>query len=278
MALVAACGLAGCVNAQLASARAQLAAGDFPAAHQSLVAASRSQNLSGSETREVADGLCLAEYRIGAPAYSASRQRLTCGAAAGSTGSRSGPIVAALDQRQRAAAAAEVASALKARDLTRADAAIIDYQRYPGADPAAVAQWSRQLRRAADREFARASRGRGARITPAIAAVARRYPRMRAMNDAAFSRWVMKNATVGGAPLVSAISVAPGRLHLTVADRRLPEVRFNLDRFARINDAMVARCRCDGHTAIDVAGSGLPAYLLRLDPETRQSEVLVMPQ
>lgn len=277
-ALLAASSIAGCVNSQLATARSQLAAGDLSAAHQSLLAASRSPNLSLRDQREVDDGLCLTEYRIGAPTYSIARQRLTCGAAARLAGSHSGAIVATLDRRERDATAAEVASALKAHDLTRADQAIIEYQRYPGADSGAVAQWSRELRRTADRQFATVSRRRRRRLTPAIATMERRYPEMRKMNDAAFSQWVMRHTTVDGAPLVSAVSVARDHMHLTVADNRLADVRFNLNRFTRINDAMVARCRCDGHTAIDLAGSGLPAFLLRLDPETRQSEVLVMPQ
>jgi hypothetical protein len=98
------------------------------------------------------------------------------------------------------------------------------------------------------------------------------------MNDTAFRHWVMKNATVSHTPLVDGIALRKGAIDLRVASGSLPEVALNLDRFTQINDAMVARCRCDGRTNIAVEGSGLPAYLLRLDPETRRSEVLVMPQ
>ena len=88
----------------------------------------------------------------------------------------------------------------------------------------------------------------------------------------------MDNATVSRTPLVDRIDLRAGAIDLRVASGNLPDIALNLDRFARINDAMVARCRCDGRTNITVEGSGLPAYLLRLDPETRHSEVLIMPQ
>ncbi len=89
----------------------------------------------------------------------------------------------------------------------------------------------------------------------------------------------MENATVSHTPHWSMASrCAAAQIDLRVASGSLPEVALNLDRFTRINDAMAARCRCDGRTNISVEGSGLPAYLLRLDPETRKSEVLVMPQ
>lgn len=269
---------AGCANSALAAARAQLQAGDLVEAHRNLEAARRSSNLSQQELREIDDDLCFTEYRIGPPEYSIARERATCGEATKLSGSRSGPVVTKLDQQEHDAAAAEFASALKAGDLTRADQAIIDYQHYPGADTAAVAEWSSQLRRASVRQFALSSRRRRKELAPAIAAMERRYPEMRKMNDAAFARWVMRNATVDGEPMVSAVSVGHNAIRLDVAERSLSAVRFNLNRFARINDAMIARCRCDGHTAIDVEGSGLPAYLLRLDPQTRQSEVVVMPQ
>jgi hypothetical protein len=269
---------AGCANNELAAARAQLQAGDLVEAHRSLVAASRSSNLSHQESREIDDDLCFTEYRIGPPEYSIARERATCGEATKLSGSRSGPIVTKLDKQEHDAAAAKFASALKAGDLTRADQAIIDYQHYPGADMTAMAEWSRQLHRASVRQFVLSSPRRRSELTPTIVAMERRYPEMRKMNDAAFARWVMQNATVAGEPMVSAISVGHNGIRLNVAERRLPDVRFNLNRFARINDAMIARCRCDGHTAIDVAGSGLPVYLLRLDPQTRQSEVVVMPQ
>ena len=52
----------------------------------------------------------------------------------------------------------------------------------------------------------------------------------------------------------------------------------NLDRFAKVNDAMVARCGCDGRTNVAFQASELPAYLVRLDPATHRSAILVLAQ
>ncbi len=63
-------GLSGCLNASLAAARAKLKEGQYAAAHEQLVAAaSQPQQLSARERREVLDGLCLTEFKIGAPSY-----------------------------------------------------------------------------------------------------------------------------------------------------------------------------------------------------------------
>ena len=45
-----------------------------------------------------------------------------------------------------------------------------------------------------------------------------------------------------------------------------------------INDAMVARCGCDARTNVAVSETGFPAYFIRLDPETRLSEVMILPR
>ena len=47
---------------------------------------------------------------------------------------------------------------------------------------------------------------------------------------------------------------------------------------ASINDAMVARCGCDARTNVAVAETGFPAYFIRLDPETKISEVMILPR
>jgi hypothetical protein len=101
---------------------------------------------------------------------------------------------------------------------------------------------------------------------------------MKEMNESAFRHWVLDNASVGGTRMVSGVQMHRNAVDVWVPDERLPTVALNLNRFAQINDALVARCRCDGRTNIAVAGTGLPAYLLRLDPETHRSEVLILPR
>jgi len=270
--------LSGCVNAQIAAARTDLTRGNYAAAHERFVAASHSAKLSDREQRELADGLCLTEFKIGSPTYPLAAVARTCADAASRPQSSSAPIVAKIDSAERAATDAEVASALKAGDIAGAQNAVVRYQLFPGADQSAIPGWSKRIWAAIDRQESRSAKNRSRHFVPAIAAVSRRYPAMRAMNDSAFKRWVMNNATVSRSPLVNGIELQDGALRLQVASGSLPEIALNLDRFVRINDAMVARCRCEGRTNIAVEGSGLPAYLLRLDPETRRSEVLIMPQ
>ena len=74
-------------------------------------------------------------------------------------------------------------------------------------------------------------------------------------------------------------SVALRNQELDLAIRR-EEVRLaslKLDRLSAINDATIARCGCDGRTNIGVAETNFPLYLVRLDPETQRSEVLILP-
>jgi hypothetical protein len=288
--------LCGCANTEITAAQEELTKGDYVAAHEKFVAASHSPKLTAGERRELADGLCLTETNIGPPQYPLAEQRRRCANAAAQAGSSSGPVLARIDSVERDATKAEVHGALESDDIAGAQSAphgatilewgkapsayaftpmVVRYQSFPGADQQAIAEWSKEIWSALQQQEGRTKHDR--HLGPAIAAVSQRYPRMRAMNDIAFKRWVMVNATVASTPLVDSIDLHRGTIDLRVVSASLPDVAFNLDRFTRINDGMVARCRCDGHTNIAIEGSGLPAYLLRLDPETRRSEVLVMP-
>jgi hypothetical protein len=275
--ILLAAGVCGCFNTAIYSANRDLTNGNYAAAHDKFVAASRSSTLSTREWRELADGLCVTETKLGAPKYPLEEQRRICANAAARSGSASSPILAQIDSSEGAAVNAEVAAALKADNIAGAEAAVIRYQSFPGTDKRAVAAWSKQIWSALEHQEVRGKRGDG-HLVPAIAAVSQRYASMRAMNDSQFKRWVMSNATVSRTPLVEGIRLRKGALDLRVASANLPNIERNLDRFARINNAMVARCRCDGRTNIAVSGTGLPAYLVRMDPQTRQSEVLIMPQ
>ncbi len=270
-------GICGCANTELTAAQQDLTSGNFAAAHDKFVAASRSPKLTTHEWRELADGLCLTEAKLGPPQYPLAEQRRICANAAERPGSSSGATLARIDSAERDATGADVAAELKSNDIAGAQAAVVRYQSFPGADQLAIADWSKQIWSALELQESHA-RHPDRHLVPAIAAISHRYPKMHRMNDAAFKRWVMENATVSRTPLVNGIDLRKGAIDLHVSGASLPEVALNLNRFAQINDAMVARCRCDGRTNIAVEGSGLPAYLLRLDPETRQSEVLVMPQ
>lgn len=268
---------AGCTNTQIGAAREEMAKGNYAAAHERFVAASHSPKLTASEWRELEDGLCLTEVKIGKPQYSLDEQRRTCATAASRPGSSSGPILARIDSAERVATNVKVDSALGTGDIAGAEDAVVRYQSFPGANQQAIAEWSKEIWSTLGQQESR-SKYHNRHLVPAIAAVTRRYAKVRSMNDTAFRHWVMNNATVSREALVEQIDLHTSAIDLRVASSNLPAVALNLDRFARINDAMVARCHCDGRTNIAVEGSGLPAYLLRLDPDTKRSEVLVMPQ
>jgi hypothetical protein len=110
----------------------------------------------------------------------------------------------------------------------------------------------------------------------AIATLRREHSDVRKLDDASFKQWVVETATVDGKPLVSDPRLERGRLKLDLIDPNLSWAALNLDKFALINDAVVARCGCNGRTDIGVGTGYLPAYILRLDPETKSSEVLIL--
>src|ERR1700733_9485540 len=70
--------LSACAPSALTSARSQIAAANYPAARQELVALSTRTDLSDSERREVKDDLCLCDFKIGRPTYTLSEQRAVC--------------------------------------------------------------------------------------------------------------------------------------------------------------------------------------------------------
>ena len=67
-------------------------------------------------------------------------------------------------------------------------------------------------------------------------------------------------------------------MSLAISDANLPVAALSLDRLATINDAMAARCGCDARTNVAVAETGFPVYFIRLDPETKMSEVMILPR
>lgn len=270
--------LAGCADASLRAARSAIAAGDYPAAHQKLVAARNDPRLSDRQRREVADDLCLTEYKVGAPAYPPAEELSICREAASLGPGPSATLLAEIAATQRAAETNRINQAIAHNDLAGAEAAIAHYQTIPGADARAISRWSKQLWVIVDRDDASAAKARRRGLQPAISRAAREFPQVHAMNEQAFARWVEKNMRVDGTSLVSSVKVAKHTLTLRIPDKRRAAAAINLDRFAHVNDAMVARCGCDGRTNVALQESELPAYLVRLDPATRRSEILVLAQ
>jgi hypothetical protein len=98
------------------------------------------------------------------------------------------------------------------------------------------------------------------------------------MEAGEFAQWVEKTATVSGTPIASRVDVKETTLRLSVDNDNLQLASRNLDKLTSINDALVARCGCDAHTNIAVSETGFPAYVIRLDPETKMSEVMILPR
>jgi len=276
--LLAALIASGCAPAAMSPARREMQAGNYPAARRDLVALEAHESkLSEPERRELHDDLCLSDFMIGAPAYSLREQRRECVRAATMPGSQSGVLVERIDSLARKTAQDKVAAALEQGDLATAENAATAYANIPDSDPALIATWSQQmwgLVRQQDGKPAGPRRKKD--LAAAIIHVRRQYPRMKSMSKSDFVGWVVKEGTVGGTSMFSYAELRENATNLMVHAGAIHITTLNLDRLTKINDATVARCRCDGQTNVAIAETGFPLYLVRLDLETRGSEVLIL--
>jgi len=271
--------IAGCAPSALSTARSQIAAGNYAAAHRQLMTLSAHENdLSASERREVKDDLCLSDFMLGRPAFTLAEQRSVCATAMKEPGSQSASIIARIDDAARVKYAKEVETALEERDLARAERAATNYQRLAGADPALLAKWSKEIWALADEQVFADASAKKRSLGTTISELRKSYPNVHGMSDAEFTRWVIKTSTVSGTALTSRVEMTKSTLILSVDDANLQLAALSIDKLAAINDAMAARCGCDAHTDVAVIETGFPAYVIRLDPETRMSEVMILPR
>ena len=253
-----------------------MAAGQYAAARQELLAM-QLDKLSPSERREVKDDLCVAEYMMGEPGYSMSEQRRVCAEAAREPGSQSGEIVAKIDAAVRQTSYEKVNAALAKDDLGDAEQAAQLYVSTPGTDPAVVAKWSHQMWELVTERDHRLEQRHKKDVAAAIAAIRKEYPAVRKMSKDEFMLWVAKEGSVEGTAMFASVALKDRELDLAVRKQELQIASLKLDRLSEINDAAIARCGCDGHTNVGIAETNFPLYLVRLDPETQRSEVLIMP-
>jgi len=278
VAVALAVALSACAPSALSTARSQIAAANYPAARQELVALSARTDLNESQRREVKDDLCLVDFKIGRPTYTLAEQRAVCQDALKVPGSESASIIAQIDAAERDRDAQEVKAALAAHDLADAERAATDYQRMPGYDPATLARWSKEIWTIADAQVFADSAAKKHSIGGAIAEARKRHPNVAKMSKAQFTKWVVATSTVSGTALASSVTMDDSTLDVSVNEANLSVAALSLDRLATINDAMVARCGCDARTNVAVAETGFPAYFIRLDPETKMSEVMILPR
>lgn len=276
--LASAAGLAGCAPSSLSSAHRQISAGNFVAARQDLIALSARKDLTPGERREVNDDLCLSDFMIGRPTVSLAEQRRTCMVAMSEPGSQSGAIMAQLNEQSRQTAIAQFDAAMAEHDLASAERAATEYGSVPGADPARVAQWSKDIWSLADEQTLSDEHSGKRSLKAAIAELRKDYPDVRHMNDEEFRRWVAETAKGSGTSMASDVELDKSKLELSIESSSLKQAALSLDKFATINDGFAARCGCDAHTNVSELPSGLPAYIVRLDAETRSSEVMILPR
>ncbi len=263
----------GCATSPLAEAREAIERGDYVAARAQLRAI-RSDQLSASEFVELNDDLCLVDFMIGRPTVPFSSQRTTCAEAARLPGSKSGPLVARIDESLRRYYSDTVGAALRNRDVARAERAVLAYRSTPGADQRLVDTWSSSIWKLIDEQDVEAQTLPKRRIATATAQVKGTFRSERKMNERAFAEWI--ETTVKGAGEPHAV-IARDRVVLWIAASELPLAARNLDTFTRVNDVLSARCGCLGRTDVAVVETRLPAFLVRLDVESRRSEVIVLP-
>jgi hypothetical protein len=270
--------LNGCTNAMLASARTSIGSGNYAQAHEQLEAALQNPSLSGQERREVMDGLCTTENEIGAPTYSLWRQHTTCANAAKEGGNSSAQRLAKIDAAIKQQEQASFDQALHRGDLGEASSALRDYARVAADDTANISRMQRQLWTVVDRRDQTLRRHNKRHVHQVLAVLDEDYPGLHRMNQRAFRRWIGRDTSAAGVPMLSAIAISGHTLELKVPDDNLKQSAIAPEKFARINDAFSVWCQCDGATHVAVDSSGLPVYLARLNLQMSRSEVLVLPR
>jgi len=266
----------GCAPTALSSARQKIAAGQYASAHSELLAIPLG-DLNDAQRREVKDDLCVSVFMLGEPTYSSTEQRRVCSDAAAEPGSQSEQFVAKIDDQVRQASSTRVDAALATGDLGGAEQAAQLYLNTPGADPAMVARWSRQMWQLVNQHDNRPGPHRKKELAAAIASLRRQNPAVRKMSKDAFVLWVAQQGSVEGTAMFSSVALRNQELDLAIRREEVRLASLKLDRLSAINDATIARCGCDGRTNIGVAETNFPLYLVRLDPETQRSEVLILP-
>jgi hypothetical protein len=270
--------LSGCTNPILASARTSIGSGNYAQAHQELEAALQNPSLSSEERREVMDDLCTTEVQIGAPTYSLWRQRLTCADAAKAPGSSSGERLAKIDDALKQQEETSFHEALRKGEIGEASSALQAYARVAPGDTDNVARMERQLWTVVDHRDQVSRRHTKRHVHQVLVVLNGDYPGLHMMNQRAFKRWVGRDTSAAGVPMLSAIAITGHTLELKVPDDNLNQSAIAPETFARINDAFSVWCQCDGSTHVAVDSNGLPVYLARLNLQMSRSEVLVLPR
>jgi hypothetical protein len=269
----------GCTNATLGSARQEIAQHRYEEAHGLLLAAlNKPGALSPAERREVLDGLCLTEVRIGPPAYPLAEQRWRCSVANAYPGSPESQALAEVNDRIAAVDEREMEEALAGGNLADALTSAVQYTSVDGANGPRMAHWREGIWLIVAEQDKKLSAQWKRHRTSTLTHLAPHYMSVVPLDQHGFQRWISAETTVDGEPLFSAINVHGATARLEFPQRSQTAVRLNLSGLDHVNDALSVRCRCAGRTNVVNADTGLPAYLVRIAPAEAHSEVLIMPQ
>jgi hypothetical protein len=186
---------------------------------------------------------------------------------------------AQVNHQELQALADKVDSSLAQGDLVSAQREALTYRAQRGADPNLLTEWRRKIWMISESWGSRDNSALAKReIKSAVAARKKLYAHERKMSHEAFVKWLGKQGATPTEPLFSKIDVQDGSVQLWVSNQQMPTLDFNMKTLAEINDALVARCGCAGRTNVGTYDTGFPVYLVRLDPDTRQSQVIAMPR
>src|SRR5262249_49790888 len=145
-------------------------------------------------------------------------------------------------------------------------AALREYERIAPNNSEKAAHLEHRLWTFVDREEQAMGRHRKGEVHRALAVLNEDYPGLHSMNQRSFKRWLGKDTSAAGVPMLSAIAITGNTLELKVPDANLGQSSLSPEKFARINDAFSVWCQCDGATHVAADSSGLPIYLARLNP------------
>ena len=184
-----------------------------------------------------------------------------------------------VNREELRALANKVDSSLAQGDLVNAQREALTYRAQRGADPNLLAEWRRKIWMISESWGPHDNSALAKReIKSAVAARKKIYAHERKMSHDAFVKWLGKQGATATEPLFSKVDVQDGSVQLWVTNQQMPTLDFNMKTLAEINDAVVARCGCAGRTNVGTYDTGFPVYLVRLDPDTRQSQVIAMPR
>ena len=187
-------------------------------------------------------------------------------------------MVAKIDDQVRQTSYEKVNAALANGDLGGAEQAAQVYLSTPGADPTVVAKWSHQMWELVNQTRRSPESQHKKELAAAIAAMRKQYPSMRKMSKDEFLLWVAQTGQRRrDRDVFLGRAQRPGTRPRDSTGRHVQLASLKLDRISAINDATIARCGCDGRTNVGIAETNFPLYLVRLDPETQRSEVLILP-